>query len=322
MLKKILKPKIVALYHNYNDYKRFKKYAASDFKSDDKAHTRSKLMYYTHQIEKGLSRSDFRPDFGEIPISNLSNSMEAWVKVKGDSNDEFFLNALIVMRNYFLKHKELGVSTTREALFSKELLALITEANVSESSSTIKIKEEDKVQNKFFNFSELAMKRYSVREYSDAPVDNNLIEEAIRIAQKSPSVCNRQSARVHIIESCEMIEKILMIQGGFKGYQPPNKLAIITSDIRTFLKSNERTQSYIDGGLFAMSLMYALEFLSLASVALSTMLSPKNEKRLREIARIGEYENLIMIVAIGHFLKEVEVPASPRNRVETVITYK
>jgi len=322
MLKKILKSKIVTLCHTYNDYKRFSKYAATGFKSKSRENVRSKLMYYTHQIEKGLSRSNFRPNFGDAPILNLSKVMEEWLKLETDKQDIFFLNALAVMKNYFLKHEILEIETDKKRFFSEQLLELIMQESDFKLSSTIKVKKVDKDQNHQHNFHELAMKRYSVREYSTLPVDANLLIEAIKIAQKSPSVCNRQSARIHIVENLKKIEEILEVQSGFKGYLPPNKLVIITSDIRTFLKGSERTQSYIDGGLFAMSLMYALEFLSLASVPLSTMLSPKNEKKFREIAQIPEHENLIMVIAIGHFLEEVEVPTSLRNQVETITTYK
>jgi len=322
MLKQKLKDKIRPLQHYYNDYQRFKKYAAANFKSTNKENARSKLMYYTHQVEKGLSRRHFRPNFGEVPITNLSHSIKAWLDMQGDQHDEFFLSALAVMKHYFLKHENLAVETDKKRLFSEDVLALIMKENDDKLRATVQIKASDKVQNHSCNFHDLATRRYSVREYDATPVDSSLLVEAVKIAQKSPSVCNRQSARIHIVEDLEKIEKILTIQKGFKGYATPNKLAIITSDIRTFLKQSERTQSYVDGGLFAMSFMYALEFLSLAAVPLSTMLSPEAEKKFRQVAQIPEHENLIMAIAIGHFLEAVEVPASARNQAETIITYK
>ena len=40
--------------------------------------------------------------------------------------------------------------------------------------------------------------RYSVRQFAEEPVPLALIETAVRLAQKTPSVCNRQSGRVHL----------------------------------------------------------------------------------------------------------------------------
>ena len=76
-------------------------------------------------------------------------------------------------------------------------------------------------ENQTKNFKELALNRNSVRDYQDTAVDLEKINEAIQIATKSPSVCNRQSTRVRVIRDCSLIKKALDIQGGFKGYPLP-----------------------------------------------------------------------------------------------------
>ena len=62
--------------------------------------------------------------------------------------------------------------------------------------------------------------------------------------------------------------KALKIQGGFLGYAMPPVLLLVTSDIRAFMNNGERNEPFVDGGLFSMSLLYALEAYGLAACPL------------------------------------------------------
>src|SRR5690606_2173799 len=64
------------------------------------------------------------------------------------------------------------------------------------------------------NFAELSFYRSSVRDFSHEPVDIQLINEAIQIATKTPSVCNRQPWSVYVIKKRDLKERILRIQSG------------------------------------------------------------------------------------------------------------
>lgn len=58
------------------------------------------------------------------------------------------------------------------------------------------------------NFLELAKERYSVRMFSDRPIEEeklNLILEAARVA---PTACNNQPQRIYVIQSPEAREKV------------------------------------------------------------------------------------------------------------------
>ncbi|MFR4831476.1 MAG: nitroreductase family protein [Bifidobacterium sp.] len=49
--------------------------------------------------------------------------------------------------------------------------------------------------------------RHSVREFAEAPVTVEEIMNAVRVAMRTPSVCNRQPTRVHIITDAELHQK-------------------------------------------------------------------------------------------------------------------
>ncbi|AXI48876.1 nitroreductase [Sulfitobacter sp. SK012] len=170
-------------------------------------------------------------------------------------------------------------------------------------------------------FRALALSRHSVRQFSDTSVDAKLIHDATLIAAKSPSVCNRQSARLHHITDPDLKQKALEIQGGNRGFgaQIP-ELLIVTSDLSSFLSSAERYQCWIDGGLFAMSLVYALHSKGLGTCMLNWSVDASRDIALRKHVDIPASENVIVFIAVGHLPKNLTVATSPRRHVEQILT--
>ena len=89
-------------------------------------------------------------------------------------------------------------------------------------------------------------------------------------------------------------------------------LALISVDVRSFVSVEERNEPYIDGGLFAMAFLTALECESLAACPLNTMMREKQEHEIRKLLGVPDYETLIAFVAIGNFPESVESPVSFR----------
>lgn len=169
-------------------------------------------------------------------------------------------------------------------------------------------------------FVELAEGRHSVREYASTPVEHDLLDKVYQVAMKTPSVCNRQASRIYQITDPTVIETALGIQGGFRGYAVPPVLLLITSDIRAFMNENERNEPFVDGGLFAMSLLYALEAYGLAACPLNAMFSHTQDIRTRKLLGVPDCEFPVMYIAVGNFPESVPVCRSTRRTAESVIT--
>lgn len=137
---------------------------------------------------------------------------------------------------------------------------------------------------------------------------------------RTPSVCNRQPSRVHILLDKETIKEALRIQGGVNGYPTPPVLIMITSDLRAFMTSYERNEGYTDGGLFGMSLLLALESLGLGACPLNTMFTAKAEKRTRKLLHIPDYEVPVIYIEVGNFSEETRTCRSTRLRGEDITT--
>lgn len=61
------------------------------------------------------------------------------------------------------------------------------------------------------NFAELAVSRYSVRSFSDKPVEEEKIQQVLRAGQAAPSARNRQPQQIYLLKSAEALDKIRTI---------------------------------------------------------------------------------------------------------------
>ena len=58
------------------------------------------------------------------------------------------------------------------------------------------------------DFLELAKSRYSVRRFSDKPIEGEKLELILRAGQAAPTACNYQPHRVYVLKSPEALEKL------------------------------------------------------------------------------------------------------------------
>lgn len=303
-----------------DDKRRFETYSGSITKKSNYDNVRSEIMYFTHQIEKGLSHEQFRKGFGEVPIKNLVISLKKIRSFPNWEQDDFYQNAISALKAYKDKHLEFDEGIPNFEFIPNSIKKEIDACNL-ETSGIIQLSLTDKNKNKNCDFKSLALNRYSIREFNDdISIDMDDLKEAIEISMKSPSVCNRQPSRVKIIQNKEIMKRVLALQGGFNGYSLPDKLLLVTSDVSVFLRSQERNQSFVDGGLFSMSLMYALEYNSIGACPLSTNISRKNSEEIREILSIPDKENLIMFIACGMINDSTKCGKSYRIPAENITT--
>jgi nitroreductase len=136
---------------------------------------------------------------------------------------------------------------------------------------------------------------------------------------KTPSVCNRQAWGIYHTSDQEVKDLVLTYQTGNKpfGESIPN-LMVITTDLKAFFSAEEHNQHLIDGGLLAMSLMYAFHSLGIATCALNWSAKPKTDLTLRKYVNIKPHHSIIMVLAIGYPDDNNKVCASTRRPVEEV----
>jgi nitroreductase len=271
-----------------------------------------------HILEKGLSMPEIKEKFGKEAATNLLIQCEKYVKFGYSLDNNQFLSAIKVLEKYleynwqFLDLKE---------HFNQIVNSLNLQMDHVDGGAKC-LSKEDIYQSIKKDFKEFSANRYSIRNFSDEEVDEKILIDAIRIAQKTPSVCNRQSSKVYIVRKKDLIQKVLSYQNGNRGFgHLVNKLLIVTTDIRYFIGGSERNQPYIDGGMFAMSLLYGLHYYGLGACPLNWCTNYRKDKKFKKMFGINDCENIIMIIAIGHLKDKFKVAVSQRRNLEDIVAY-
>lgn len=161
--------------------------------------------------------------------------------------------------------------------------------------------------------------RHSVRDFNSAVVSDEVLSHAVSLALQSPSVCNRQAWLIRFYRGAD-VTRVLAFQNGNSGFtHVVPVVGLVTVDARLFAAPGERNQPWIEGGIFSMSLVWALHALGLDSCMLN--MSVRNEKAsaLRHEFGLADNELVIMMIAVGHARVGHRVARSPRRELEEVI---
>lgn len=293
-------------------YHRFMKYSYIDGKCETKAQFDASITRIYHTIEKGLSYAEFRPGFGVEKVKLLVATLEEYDKRFGCESFPY-KTGLSCLREYIDQNRQYGVENLE---LEQRILALHGEAN--DKGGTLLVKapsdRQPSQQPHNMNFACLMEDRHSVRAFGEEPVDLEKLKRAIEIAQFTPSACNRQPWKTRIIANKELLNRILENQNGNSGFgQGIDKLLIITTDLSCFQKERELFQAFVDGGMYAESVLNALHYVEIASIPLSAALTERQEKNLRDAIHMKDSEVLILFIGVGNYTKSCLTTKSTRK---------
>ncbi|MCR1996020.1 nitroreductase family protein [Bifidobacterium animalis] len=278
----------------------------------------TQLLFFSHQLEKGLSHSNFRSGFGRRPLTMILDLLDTYRK-KGYNPNTFELEVTYsVLKAYRERH--LGNGYEMPMAFSAIYGKYNKEIDGAESDlgGAKEIHADASYDKTYCNVIE---NRVSIREFGSGPVDVNLIDNALKVAVHAPSVCNRQSQNVRVVLNPEKIHQVLRIQGGWNGYKDPPALLLMTSHLSSFNNAVERNEPYVDGGIFSMALLGALEEQNLAACPLNAMFSKEQDDGVRGILAVPREEVMVMFIALGNKPEQVLHPISSRRDYRSIVQY-
>lgn len=281
----------------------------------------SELLFQYHKLEKGLVMPGPKRFFGEEPAKAVLNLLAIWHAKHMSTSDPIYLGALETLHAY--QNRLLSESLDKDDKIVPAVRTFLHNYPIrTEMLATphplMNAGEQEDINLQFF--TQLANARRSVRSYSSQVVPQDKIEQAVKLAQLSPSACNRQPCRVYLVRDEARKKALLALQNGNRGFgHLIPVLAVITSDSGAFLNASERHEPYLDGGLFSMSFMYALTSQGLATCCLNWCASPDQDKQLREQLHLTDGEQVLMFMAIGYPEPDTLVPRSPRKSTEAVL---
>ncbi|MEM6611734.1 MAG: nitroreductase family protein [Cyanobacteria bacterium P01_C01_bin.72] len=310
---------LINLLKNYSyDFRRFLIYSATQQPYKTQQRHQGRIIAHYHQIEKGLSLKNTRVGFGQEVVRHLVNMLQTYQQNYGA--DEVTQVALDTLFAYYKFNLEAGHDNPE---LYQQLTALqqIERQEPGKIGGTIPVTREQIHQAISGNFQEFVHARHSVRQFDTTKaVDPQAIEQAVAMAIKTPSVCNRQTWKVYRYSDLDAKKRILAHQNGNRGFgDSASQILIVTSDLNYFMTPAERHQCFIDGGMFAMSLVYGLHSLGLGSCCLNWSADYKRDLALKAEAEIPAAESVIMMIAVGHLPETFVVASSPRKDIAEVL---
>lgn len=285
------------------DLRRYLRWSHGTDTDRTEAQARHAIYKAYHGVEKGLSLQEPRPGFGRDKITVLTGKLDTYAQAQG-STLPAAVSALHAYQDFNAQH---GIDNAPLAQF------LQGQDNDGQGGTHQVTAEEIRTAGAGGG-ADFFRSRHSVRQYSDVPVDLELITEAVDRARKTPTVCNRQGPRVHVFENAQ---EALDWQPGNRGFgHLASRALVVTADLQAFSGAGERNQPFIDGGMFAMSLLYTLHSLGLGACPLAWSMPRGNDREMRKALKIPDSEVVIMMISVGHLPDTLEVARSHRFALE------
>jgi len=301
------------------DFRRYMRHSLTEFserlpfKRLTNTQLKAFLVMHAHSIERGLSLQNVRPLFGEQKLKLLDRLVaEASSTRRRLSLCDEVTIAREALLGYVVWHRVRGVNPIDVYPF---LLPYSENSGHLLASANILLTRDEVLRSAKGTIAQAIASRYSVRQFLPTRIDEEAVHQAMAIASKSPSVCNRQGFRVHEIRDAQRIREALLIQGGSSGFlEAVPLLLVVSTKAPVFFGLYERNQPFVDGGLYAMSLMLAFHYLGWATCPLNWCASPGKDRHFRRAFSFPDDELIVMFLAVGQMPEQLLVPASRRLR--------
>lgn len=266
-----------------------------------------------HRIEKGLALPEPKPGFARDRMSALFSKVTEHENRFGPAVAT--RGARSALEAYIAHHVALGMTFPELGAFR------VKEADIQNiPAGAMNVTRDEIVAATSIPYERFVQSRFSVRDFTGEPVTEEEIFEAVRLASRAPRVCNRGTTRVHAAYDREMQTRILSYQNGNLGFgHLAGAVLIVTSDLRGFTDFGERNQCWVDGGLFAMSLVHALHAQALGTCMLNWSVSSIRDRRMRRNIGIPDSEAVITLMAVGRLPDRFKVAISPRYPVSSML---
>ncbi len=278
------------------------------------------LRRNTHRLEKGLIMRPRRKVFAEGFIQETVECYSNAVKSPDLSEDEVKW-ATDVLDEYFKIVGSTPVTDKAKNIYLEACSVSVKQCDLpsvfpSPDGSYKPYLYED-LPDTNINFDELKIlfvRRRSIRWYQEKSIPIDLVQQAANIASLAPSACNRQPYRFLFCNEKEKAVAIANCAGGTTGFSEniPAIIAII-GDLSAYPYERDRHLIYIDGSLASMQLMLALETLGLSTCSINWSEVEANEREIRKIVKLKDYERVVMLLAVGYADTSGGVPYSQKK---------
>ncbi len=282
-----------------------------------------------HRLEKGLSMTVRKPLFALDYIDETLSALQNYLQ-HTDAIDPILLTYCHDVLQQYFAVTHWPATATQPALFEQlqqlmlERLPRRNNPNTAKQDSAAPkpYGARTRADISYPEFLKLCQQRCSTRNFLAKPVEQQILEQAVRAAAQAPSACNRQPFRYVAALSQPMLGKLAALPMGTVGYASniPAILAVV-GDLSAYPLERDRHVIYIDASLANMQLMLALETLGLASCAINWPDIENYELKISTLLQLKPFERVVMLIAVGYPDPAGLVPHSEKKTPAELIQY-
>lgn len=303
------------------DARRYLNYAILGRYNQAQANLCAEIIMNVHFIEKGLSHPTPRLQFGQQPIKCIQKYLVEYISRFG--HDMVTATGLDALTAYCQFHQQHGVRIDAlESSLQKLLAEQPDNGCQGKAGGSISITREEIHSSGKMDIEPFLKSRHSIRHFDTRPVEEDLIRRAVSLAITTPSVCNRQMWKVWVFRDRDRKQAILSLQNGNRGFRKEiDTVLLVTCDLQSFFSIGERNEAWIDGGMFAMTLLLALHSLGLGACCLNWSVAKEKDHEFRKLIELPEEEVIIVLIAVGHIPEQLSVACSARKSLNDVLLW-
>lgn len=136
--------------------------------------------------------------------------------LKGGSK-QFVVESVSVLQKYIEFNENMGAAMADiEIALNKLCSCYNIKSNDVGGIYNLSLKDvSSKTQCPFDSFSQ---SRFSIRDFGDSPLDIDKVYAALKLCERTPSACNRQSWVIHVYTENKLVEKCSSYKEGARGF--------------------------------------------------------------------------------------------------------
>jgi nitroreductase len=280
------------------------------------------MLLQVHRIEKGLGLDSCEPGHSSDVAKDLIFRLENYISNGYAITDYAFQETFAVLNAYLVYQKSFGSPNWKplkelENGFRSicEMIGEDTARNILEKihAGSYEVEYDELNAGKSIDFDRLISSRHSIRMFSQKEITASTMENIVKLANKSPSACNRQPARVYFVKEQKRIKDVDSLITGNHGFEGGIPYYVILTEDRAQFSGEEQFQWYINGGIYLSYLSLAMHSVGIGNCIMQWKAFHKNEKQLKRTLGISGREAIIAIIGCGYYRENTKVICAERK---------
>ncbi len=270
------------------------------------------LLQLSHRLEKGMLIKNPKPMWGWEKAYRI-------VELLKTNSDEFSsVTANAVLSAYLDAKSKSFCQEDKDKCTEFLIQTAFQPVSFEDVGGTMTVKSPNFSESEQAVIRRLFNTRHSCREFADCHVSDEDIKEAVRMALRCPSACNRQPFRVYAIDPAKLAKQLGRDRLQYEG----DRTLVITGDVRAFT-SGELLDWIVSPSIFAGYLTLSLHSLGIGScVARKDLVKNSSyNKAIRDLTGMEDSECIVLEMFVGYCGDQYVAPVSNRKTVHDVVKY-